>query len=193
MRRGGPRPHARPLRAVLCHLSHVPSNATEALAAAACAQVPVSMRLGEEGEGFMAVMLNFNSERLSMAVAANRMSRCCLEEVCVPPRSRPVAFERNAATVRARKPPRRNFQRSEPASANLPTPAARPSWRARTDERALARRHGGVPGAPACPALAGDRVREATAHVRQAAHQTPGEADPHTPSTPTSLAEPDAI
>jgi hypothetical protein len=57
------------------------------------------MRLGEEGEGFMAVMLNFNSERLSMAVAANRMSRCCLEEVCVPPRSRPVAFERNAATV----------------------------------------------------------------------------------------------
>ena len=41
----------------------------------------MSMRLGEEGEGFMAVMLNFNSERLSMAVAANRMSRCCLEEV----------------------------------------------------------------------------------------------------------------
>lgn len=31
-------------------------------------------------EGFLAIMLNFNNERMSMAVGACRMSRCCLED-----------------------------------------------------------------------------------------------------------------
>ena len=30
--------------------------------------------------GFLAIMLNFNNERMSMAVGACRMSRCCLED-----------------------------------------------------------------------------------------------------------------
>ena len=42
--------------------------------------VPVENLIGVEGEGFISIMLNFNSERLSMAVSANRMARCCLEE-----------------------------------------------------------------------------------------------------------------
>jgi len=42
--------------------------------------VPVEHLLGTEGAGFMAIMLNFNNERLAMAVTANRMARCCLED-----------------------------------------------------------------------------------------------------------------
>merc|ERR1712146_358057 len=43
-------------------------------------QVPAENLIGAEGKGFLAIMLNFNNERLSMAVTANRMARCCLEE-----------------------------------------------------------------------------------------------------------------
>lgn len=43
-------------------------------------KVPVENLIGEEGMGFVAIMLNFNNERFSMAVTANRMARCCLEE-----------------------------------------------------------------------------------------------------------------
>ena len=35
-------------------------------------------------EGFLAIMLNFNNERMSMAVGACRMSRCCLEDAIRP-------------------------------------------------------------------------------------------------------------
>ena len=38
------------------------------------------VRSGRQPEGFLAIMLNFNNERMSMAVGACRMSRCCLED-----------------------------------------------------------------------------------------------------------------
>lgn len=44
------------------------------------ARVPVENLLGTENQGFLAIMLNFNNERMSMAVGACRMSRCCLED-----------------------------------------------------------------------------------------------------------------
>ncbi|CAK9008553.1 Acyl-CoA dehydrogenase AFT10-1 (AF-toxin biosynthesis protein 10-1) [Durusdinium trenchii] len=43
-------------------------------------RVPVENRLGVENQGFLPIMLNFNNERMSMAYAACRMSRCCLED-----------------------------------------------------------------------------------------------------------------
>eukprot|EP00913_Durusdinium_trenchii_P030975 g29012.t1 len=57
-------------------------------------RVPVENRLGfiktvtwmfactepNQCEGFLPIMLNFNNERMSMAYAACRMSRCCLED-----------------------------------------------------------------------------------------------------------------
>lgn len=43
-------------------------------------RVPVENLLGTENQGFLAIMLNFNNERMSMAVGACRMSRCCLED-----------------------------------------------------------------------------------------------------------------
>ncbi|CAJ1447491.1 unnamed protein product, partial [Effrenium voratum] len=43
-------------------------------------RVPVENLLGQENQGFLPIMLNFNNERMSMAVTACRMSRCCLED-----------------------------------------------------------------------------------------------------------------
>jgi len=43
-------------------------------------RVPVAHRLGEEGRGFLAIMQNFNSERLSMAAWMLGMARCCFDE-----------------------------------------------------------------------------------------------------------------
>lgn len=43
-------------------------------------QVPVENRLGKEGYGFMAIMQNFNNERLGLAICANRQARVCLED-----------------------------------------------------------------------------------------------------------------
>lgn len=43
-------------------------------------RVPISQRLGAEGEGFKAIMRNFNNERFAIAVTANRQARVCLED-----------------------------------------------------------------------------------------------------------------
>jgi len=43
-------------------------------------RVPAGNLIGEENGGFAAIMLNFNSERLGMAAAANSFSRVCYEE-----------------------------------------------------------------------------------------------------------------
>lgn len=50
--------------------------------------VPVENLLGQENEGFLPIMLNFNNERYGMAVSANRMSRCCLEDAIAYARKR---------------------------------------------------------------------------------------------------------
>eukprot|EP00929_Paragymnodinium_shiwhaense_P037071 TRINITY_DN19816_c0_g1_i1.p1 TRINITY_DN19816_c0_g1~~TRINITY_DN19816_c0_g1_i1.p1 ORF type:complete len:434 (-),score=118.80 TRINITY_DN19816_c0_g1_i1:282-1517(-) len=43
-------------------------------------KVPVANLLGKEGEGFKAIMRNFNNERLGLAITANRQARVCLED-----------------------------------------------------------------------------------------------------------------
>lgn len=43
-------------------------------------RVPVGNRLGEEGQGFAAIMRNFNSERIGMAAGCNGFSQVCLDE-----------------------------------------------------------------------------------------------------------------
>jgi acyl-CoA dehydrogenase len=43
-------------------------------------RVPVSNLIGEEGMGFVVIMNNFNSERLSMIVNMEACARCCLNE-----------------------------------------------------------------------------------------------------------------
>jgi len=43
-------------------------------------RVPVTNLVGEENAGFKAIMLNFNSERLAMAVMAVRYAQICLDE-----------------------------------------------------------------------------------------------------------------
>jgi acyl-CoA dehydrogenase len=43
-------------------------------------EVPVENRIGPENEGFKAVVLNFNSERLGMAASAIALARVCLED-----------------------------------------------------------------------------------------------------------------
>lgn len=43
-------------------------------------RVPAENKIGEKGEGFMAIMQNFNKERRTMAVYANRFSRICYED-----------------------------------------------------------------------------------------------------------------
>jgi len=53
-------------------------------------RVPVENLLGPENQGFLAIMLNFNNERMSMAVGACRMSRCCLEDAIRYARKRKV-------------------------------------------------------------------------------------------------------
>lgn len=43
-------------------------------------KVPKANLIGEEGQGFQAIMKNFNSERLGMAASANAQARVCLED-----------------------------------------------------------------------------------------------------------------
>jgi len=43
-------------------------------------KVPAENLLGREGDGFLAIMRNFNNERLALAIIANRQARVCLEE-----------------------------------------------------------------------------------------------------------------
>mmetsp|Transcript_9331 Transcript_9331/g.26181 ORF Transcript_9331/g.26181 Transcript_9331/m.26181 type:complete len:406 (+) Transcript_9331:90-1307(+) len=43
-------------------------------------RVPVKYLLGAENDGFKAIMVNFNGERLGIAVMANRYARICLRE-----------------------------------------------------------------------------------------------------------------
>jgi acyl-CoA dehydrogenase len=43
-------------------------------------KVPKENLIGEEGQGFLAIMTNFNSERLGMAASANAQARVCLED-----------------------------------------------------------------------------------------------------------------
>lgn len=43
-------------------------------------KVPVSDLLGKEGDGFKAIMRNFNNERLGIAIMVNRQARVCLED-----------------------------------------------------------------------------------------------------------------
>ena len=43
-------------------------------------RVPVENMLGEENKGFLAVMNNFNMERVGMAAGANALARVCVEE-----------------------------------------------------------------------------------------------------------------
>ncbi|CAE7233040.1 AFT10-1, partial [Symbiodinium pilosum] len=43
-------------------------------------KVPAENLLGGEGDGFLAIMRNFNNERLALAITANREARVCLEE-----------------------------------------------------------------------------------------------------------------
>jgi len=51
-------------------------------------RVPVSSRLGAEGDGFKAIMRNFNNERLALAITANRQARVCLDDAVRYARSR---------------------------------------------------------------------------------------------------------
>ena len=43
-------------------------------------RVPATSMLGEEGQGFLAIMHNFNSERIGLAASMLGMARCCLDE-----------------------------------------------------------------------------------------------------------------
>jgi acyl-CoA dehydrogenase len=54
-------------------------------------KVPVANLIGEEGRGFLGIMLNFNSERLGMAASCNGFSMVCLEEAAKWARQR-IAF-----------------------------------------------------------------------------------------------------
>ena len=51
-------------------------------------RVPVSNRVGAEGEGFKAIMHNFNSERLTMAAMACSYAQACTEEALAWARER---------------------------------------------------------------------------------------------------------
>jgi len=43
-------------------------------------KVPVENLIGKENEGFKTIMYNFNHERMSVIIEANRLARVCLEE-----------------------------------------------------------------------------------------------------------------
>src|SRR6185436_13743042 len=51
-------------------------------------RVPVANLIGEENQGFRAIMLNFNSERLSMAAGAVGYAQACLEDAIAWARER---------------------------------------------------------------------------------------------------------
>lgn len=46
-------------------------------------KVPVENLIGKENEGFKIIMYNFNHERMSVIIQANRLARVCLEEAMV--------------------------------------------------------------------------------------------------------------
>ncbi len=55
-------------------------------------RVPAENLIGKEGEGFRAIMLNFNDERLHGAAGAISAARVCLEEaIAMPSSARPLA------------------------------------------------------------------------------------------------------
>jgi len=51
-------------------------------------KVPVRNLIGEENNGFLYIMFNFNPERFGAAVQANRYARVCLEESIIYARKR---------------------------------------------------------------------------------------------------------
>ena len=53
-------------------------------------RVPAGNLLGEEGQGFAAIMHNFNSERIGMAAGCNGFSQVCLDEAISWARQRQV-------------------------------------------------------------------------------------------------------
>ncbi len=57
-------------------------------------RVPATNLLGEENQGFLVIMTNFNSERMAMAAAMEALGRVCLEEA--------VAWARERTTFRKR-------------------------------------------------------------------------------------------
>lgn len=54
-------------------------------------EVPVGNLIGQENQGFIYIMYNFNGERMAMAIACARYARVCLEEAVKYARKR-VAF-----------------------------------------------------------------------------------------------------
>lgn len=51
-------------------------------------RVPVENRIGDEGKGFIGIMLNFNNERIAMAAGANAFARVCFEDALAWARDR---------------------------------------------------------------------------------------------------------
>lgn len=51
-------------------------------------RVPAENLIGEENQGFIAAMLNFNNERLGLAAACNAFAQVCLEETAAYARER---------------------------------------------------------------------------------------------------------
>lgn len=51
-------------------------------------KVPVENLIGEEGKGFIGIMMNFNSERIGLAASANSFARVCFEDALAWARSR---------------------------------------------------------------------------------------------------------
>ncbi|MBR9862245.1 MAG: acyl-CoA dehydrogenase [Rhodobacteraceae bacterium] len=59
-------------------------------------RVPVENLIGEENQGFVGIMRNFNNERLWMAASANALARVCLEDALAWARGRQTFGQRLA-------------------------------------------------------------------------------------------------
>ncbi len=59
-------------------------------------RVPVENLIGEENQGFMGIMLNFNSERLGLASSANAFAMVCMDEAVAWARERKTFGKRLA-------------------------------------------------------------------------------------------------
>jgi len=59
-------------------------------------KVPVENLIGEEGKGFIGIMMNFNSERIGMAAGANSFARVCFEDALAWARGRETFGKRLA-------------------------------------------------------------------------------------------------
>jgi acyl-CoA dehydrogenase len=59
-------------------------------------KVPKENIIGTENNGFIGIMLNFNSERLGMAAGANAMARVCMEDAAAWARERTTFGKRLA-------------------------------------------------------------------------------------------------